>query len=88
MPQHLERTVYKSRNYAVFKGEKTAETVAFLYRKKTSLINVIGSTRTGEIPRPTVNNGRVFALPEQSDANGYEQAKRFGGDRRRNTVSR
>ena len=44
------------------------------------LINVIGSTRTGEIPRPTVNDGRAFALSEQSDANGYEQAKRFGGD--------
>ena len=52
------------------------------------LINVIGSTRTGEIPRPTVNDGRAFALSEQSDANGYEQAKRFGGDKRRNTVSR
>lgn len=52
MPQHSERTVCKSRKFAVFKRRKSAETVAFLCQQKTSLINVIGSTRTGRNTKP------------------------------------
>ena len=62
MPQHSERTVCKSRKFAVFKRRKSAETVVFLYRQKTSLINVIGSTRTGRNTKPDREQRSGFCI--------------------------
>ena len=80
-------TVFRTRSRkaenTLFLRQKAVKAVAFLYHRKTALINVIGSTRTGEIPRPTVNNGRAFALLRTERCKRVsEQAKRFGGDRR------
>ena len=59
--------IYKSRKYAVFKGERPQKLLHFCTTEKISLINVIGSSRTGRNTKPDREQRPGFYIAMQAD---------------------